>query len=115
MAAQIISLLPLAGRPDGAEATDRPIDAPNGSRHQFIASVSKLVAQDYLPVLRSGPSALKAAAFALLRATRSEASCLPVPQRDLQIAIARALLCEAGEQRLDQEEDNSEVDGPASP
>jgi hypothetical protein len=111
MAAQIISLTSQAEHPEGGRAIDQQLENAGNLQRQFVDGLSKLVGQDYLPLVRAGPVALTAAAFALLRATRSVSGCLPLPQRDLQIAIARALLAEAGEQRLDQEEDIADVGG----
>lgn len=109
MAAQIIPLIPPGKTVDGEQATDQRPDLSSRSqpRQQFIDAVSKLVGEDYPPIVRAGPTTLKDVAFALMRATRSEVGCLPLPQRDLLIAIARALLCELGEQHLDQEENDS--------
>jgi hypothetical protein len=110
MVTPIILLRPLAGTRNSAEATEQRIDIMDKSLQQFIESVSRLVCQDYVPVVSAGPDALRTAAFALLRATRAVHVCLPLPQRDLQIAIARALLCEAVEWSLDQEEDKIDRD-----
>jgi hypothetical protein len=105
MAAKIIPMVRPEKPIDKDQETDRHPDVSRRSQpqQQFIAAASRLVSEDYPPVARAGQTTLKDVAFALMRATRSDVGGLPLPQRDLLIAIAHALLCEAGERELDRE------------
>jgi hypothetical protein len=95
-------VIPFAPRPKPRSGPPRATPRQRKTLHdRFVRTFAKLLVDHFQPVADAGPDELTDLGFRLLGMTR-DVEDLTQSQHDLAVAVGRALLAEAAEQRLDE-------------